>query len=267
MRYIFFLFWSTAALFGALIESEIESIEGNKATIRVDNANVGMSGFVVHTLAPDRSTIVNSAEVVAYDPTSKKATVELKEYTLFKNNNLPSLKLSAQKGDTVVLAYGYGRGLVIAPNEKIYYTLTRAMKDEIFVHPDVFATLLSYHGHPTPLKEDFTGFCDNVSVGLLFFYLEQNLYTVDCHTFKILGTQSAPLKQTKEQLPFYSRVEKIEANWFGEGSDELEDYEPYYYELLYKFNPQNETLIKNIVSTSDVNVTKLAKELGLGEKK
>ena len=267
MRYIIFLILMQLGLFGAYIESTIETVEANKATISIQKADVGISGFVVRTLAPDHSMIVASATVVDFDGKTHTAMLKLAPYTLFRNNNLPTLKLKPKAGDKVILAYGYDRGLLIAPSEDIYYTLKRSMQSEIFVHPDVFATLLSYHGHPTPLKEDFSGFCNNVTVGLLFFYLEQKLYTVDCQSFKILNIQNAPLQQKSKKLPFYSRVEKIEANWFGKGSSELEDYEPYYYELLYKYNPKNETLLRSIANSTENNVTKLAKELGLGEKK
>ena len=255
------------ALFGAYIESKIISLEGDKAVVSVGEADVGISGFVVRTLSPEHTTIVAGATVVGFDKSTQKATLQLSPYTLFRNNNLPSLKLKPKEGDKVILAYGYGRGLLIAPNEEIYYTLTRAMKDETFVHPDVFATLLSYRGHPTPLKEDFSGFCNNVTVGLIFFYLEKKLYTVDCQSFKILNTQNAPLEQKSEKVPFYSRVEKIDASWFGEGNSELQDYEPYYYELLYKYNPANETLAKSMQNSTDNNVTRLVKKLGLGEKR
>ena len=254
-------------LFGASIESKIVTIDGDTATISIPKADVGVSGFVVHELAPNHSMIVASATVAEFDAKSATAKLKLAPYTLFRNNNLPTLKLGPQAGDKVILAYGYDRGLLVAPNEEIYYTITRAMKSETFVHPDVFATLLSYRGHPTPLKEDFSGFCNNVTVGLLFFYLERKLYTVDCQSFKILSVQNAPLQQKSKKLPFYSRVEKIEANWFGEGSSELEDYEPYYYELLYRYNPKSETLLRSIANSTENNVTKLAKELGFGEKK
>lgn len=267
MRYIFFFVVTKIVLFGAYIESRIDTIDGDKATVSLSQADVGISGFVVHTVAPNHSMIVAGATVVDFDRQRQVATLKLTPYTLFRNNNLPTLKLKPQAGDKAVLAYGYDRGLLIAPNEEIYYTLTRSMRDETFVHPDVFATMLSYHGHPTPLKEDFSGFCNNVTTGLLFFYLEKKLYTVDCQSFKILTAQNAPLEQKSEKLPFYSRVEKIEANWFGEGSDELEDYEPYYYELLYKYNPKNQTLIQSIRNSKDDNVTRLVQKLGLGEKK
>lgn len=268
MKKIVLLIVGVLTLFASAIETKLLDVDMKKktATIAIDKIDVGISGFITHQLAPNRSIIVNSATVRSFDQKSKKATLDLFPFTLFNNDNVPNLKIYAQSGDTAILAFGYERGLLIAPSEQLYYTLTHSIKNEFFVHPDIFATYLSYKGHPTPLKEDFTAFCDKASVGLLFFYLEQNLYTLDCHTFKILNIQNAPLKQKKKILPFYSHVEEIEANWFGAGSDRLEDYEPYYYELLYKYNKKNSALQQQIRSSNEANVTKLAKKLGLERK-
>ncbi len=259
MRKLFLFIFLLGSLFASTITTPIVSVQGDTATIDIDHIDVGVSGFVVHKLSDNRSIIVNEVTVKSFDKEKKEAKLKLAPFTLFANNNLPTLKITAGAGDIAVLAFGYNRGLIIAPSEKIYYTLKRAMQHEVFVHPDVFATLLSYKGHPTPLQEDFTGFCDNVSIGLLFFYIEQNLYTVDCHSFKILNVQPAPLEQESKKLPFYSRVEEIDANWFGKGSDRLEDYEPYYYELLYKNNKNDKTLIESIKNSKDANVTELFK--------
>jgi hypothetical protein len=246
--------------FASLIEVPIQSVDGDEATISIDKIDVGVSGFVVKKIATNHTSIVNGVSVVRFDPATKTAYLKLKPFTMFVNNNLPKGKWHAQKGDSVILAFGYNRGLLIAPSEETYYTLKQAIKGEAFVHPDVFATLLSYRGHPTPLQKDFTAFCDNVSIGLLFFYLEQNLYTVDCHSFKVLNMQQAPLKQASQtKLPFYSRVEEIDANWFGEGSQELEDYEAYYYNLLYKNNKENTQLLTNMKNSQDPKVQALVK--------
>ncbi len=267
MKAIFLLLLSTLMLFGGMLRSEVSAVGENNITIETEGVEVGMSGFVVHRLAPGRSTILNRVSVVSVDKEHKTAKLRLLPFDLFESNNLPRIKMKPKVGDSVLLAYAYERGLLIAPSESIYYTLTRAMKTETFVHPDVFATLLSYKGHPTPLQKDFEGFCNDVTLGLLFFYIEQKLYTVDCHSFAILGIQDAPLKQEKQKLPFYTRVKKIEANWFGEGSDELEDYEPYYYGLLYRNNPNNEALLQNMKASSDANVTQLLHELNIEETK
>jgi hypothetical protein len=260
MKYILVLLLLVKTAFATLIETELQSVQGDEATISIENIDVGVSGFVVKKLAPNHSSIINAVTVKSFDPQTHTAYLKLSSYTVFVNNNLPKGKWHAQKGDVVVLAFGYNRGLLIAPTEETYYTLKQAIKGENFVHPDVFATLLSYHGHPTPLQEDFQGFCSNVSIGLLFFYLEKHLYTVDCQSFKVLNIQNAPLKQTqKEQLPFYSRVKKIEANWFGKGSNELQDYKTYYYELLYENNPKNKQLIEHMKNSQDPKVQALVK--------
>ena len=169
----------------------------------------------------------------------------MKKFNGLINNALPSGTWKAVVGDSVELVFGYSRSMLIAPSENIYHRITKSVQTQ-WVHIDIFATVLSYHGHPTPLKEDFDAMNIASSVGLLFIYLDQILYTVDIKTFVILSISEAPLVQDTLQLPFYSRVEKIEANWWGEGSSELEAYEPYYFGLLKEYNPLNKVLIENI---------------------
>jgi hypothetical protein len=147
-------------------------------------------------------------------------------------------------GDTALLAFGYTRALLIAPSEEIYHRITTSTKDLQWIHPDLFATMLSLSGHPTPLREDFLNLNVSMSVGLVFIYLDKKIFTLDSRSFKILNISEAPLIQKSAQLPFYTRVEKIESNWWGEGSDELEAYEPHYYQLMLEANPDNQELHK-----------------------
>ena len=102
------------------------------------------------------------------------------------------------------------------------------------------------------------------SVGLLFIYIDKKLYTVDIRSFVILNISDVSLVQDSVQLPFYSRIETIEANWWGEGSNELENYEPHYYELLVQFNKQNEELYENI-RNSDEKSHYLLEKFEIGE--
>ena len=248
----------TCTLFGELLSTTIIEVEKDEAVIQNNALQVGMSGFVVHRLAPDRTVIVQGVRVKSIEGT--RAKLSLTPFSLFVNNNLPRYEHGAQKGDMVVLAFGYNRGLIIAPNEEIFYTLKKALKGEVIIHPDVFTTFLSYKGHPSPLKEDFTAFSDNITLGLLFFFIEQKLYTVDSHSFTILGIQDAPLKQQSTQKPFYARIKEIDANWFGEGSDEIEDYEAYYYGLLLEYNPKNTQLITAIKQSKNIHVQELAQD-------
>jgi len=247
MRYILLVFILSATLFGGVLKSKILSIneQRTEATIKINNIDLGVNGFVYHSIQGAHNMILKNAVVTSFDKSTKIATLELSEYTALRNNALPSGKWKVQVGDTAILAFGYTRGLLISPNEEIYYRITRHSKLQ-WVHPDIFATILSFNGHPTPLREDFTKLSIASSVGLIYIFLDKQLYTIDSKSFKILTVIEADLLQDETNLPFYTRVPEIDANWFGEGSDELEYYEPYYYKLLAKANSNNKTLYEII---------------------
>jgi len=245
MKYIFLVLLIGSTLFGGVLKSKIITVneEETKATITIDNIDIGVNGFIVHTIKGSRTIILKNAVVVSYDKSSKIANLELSEYTALRNNALPSGKWHVKVGDEAVLAFGYTRGLLIAPSEEIYYRITRHSQVQ-WIHPDIFATILSFNGHPTPLREDFTKISIASSVGLVYIFLDKKLYTVDAKSFKILTIIEADFLQDESNLPFYTRIPEIDANWFGDGSSELDDYEPHYYELIAEANPKNKTLYK-----------------------
>jgi len=230
--------------FAGVVKSPIVSVDeqNSQATIKIDKIDVGMSGFIVHKVSSEQSIILKNIVVSSYDKDSKIATLDMSTFDALRNNALPSGKWSVSAGDEAILAFGYTRGLLIAPNEDIYHRVTRSVKKLQWVHTDLFATTLSFNGHPTPLREDFTKFSIATSVGLVFIYLDEKLFTLDAKSFKILNITDASLKQEETQLPFYTRVEEIDAAWWGEGSSKLKSYEPHYYELLSKANPDNKEL-------------------------
>lgn len=244
IKHIILLLTLTLTLVAGVIKTPILSVDSSNslATIYVENMDVGVSGFIVHRLSNDNTTILKDVEVIRFDKATKTATLKMSDFVQFKHDALPSADWSVKVGDMAVLAFGYNRALLIAPTEEIYHRVTKATKQVVWLHPDVFATVLSLSGHPTPLKEDFIKMSEDTSVGLVFFFLKQKLLTVDIKTLKVINIIDAPLKQDGAQLPFYSRVDEIEANWWGDGSDELESYEPYYLELLMQNNPNNAQL-------------------------
>jgi hypothetical protein len=251
MRYIFLLFILVFELFGGVVKSPILSVNEDEslATIKIAKIDVGMSGFVVHKIAQNHSSILKNVVVKSFDKEKQIATLALSEYDALRQNALPNGDWHVEVGDVVVLAFGYTRGVLIAPSDDIYYRITRitrATKQLQWIHPDIFATILSFNGHPTPLREDFSALSRAASVGLIFIFLDEKLYMVDSKTFVILNISDAPLKQKSVKLPFYTRVEQIEAAWWGEGSDELESYEPYYFALLKEANPDNKQLQDDI---------------------
>ena len=244
MKYIGLVLLLAFELMAGVVKAPLVSVdeENSVATIEIDKIDVGMSGFIVHTIADGHSVILKNIVVTDYNENTKIASLEMSSYDALKNNALPSGNWIVQAGDIAVLAFGYTRGLLIAPNDDIYYRITKSVENLQWVHPDIFATILSFNGHPTPLREDFTEFSITTSVGLVFLYLEKKVFMVDSKSFKILSITDADVKQETAALPFYTRIQEIDAAWWGEGSDELEAYEPHYYELLKEANPNNEEL-------------------------
>jgi len=263
MKSILLLFVILFELNAGILKSPLVSIDKEKmlATIKVEQADVGMSGFVYHEIAQGHSSILNNALIIDFDKEKKIATIKLSPYTGLKNNSLPSGKWTASVGDIAMFAFGYNRGLLIAPSEEIYYRVTKNVDIE-WVHPDLFATILSFRGHPTPMKEDFDAMSIMSSVGLVFIYINQKIFMVDSKSFHILGINEAPFVQDSVKLPFYSRIEKIPSHWWqlwGEESSQLDAYAPHYYKLLIENNPYNKHLYE-IIKHGDSKLHYLLKD-------
>ncbi len=249
MRYIFLLFTLLFTLNAAVVKTPIVTYDeqNNTATISISKIDVGMSGFISHKIAPNHTSILANAVVSAFDKETQTATLQLSRFTGLKNNALPQGEWKIAIGDEAYFAFGYNRALLIAPNEEVYHQVSKSVRIQ-WIHPDLFATTLSFAGHPTPLKEDFGNFADGTSVGLVFIYLDQKIYMLDIKSFAILSINDAPLVQDSVKLPFYSRVDNIEEAWWGEGSDPMQSYEPHYYELLATYNKQNKKLYEIVKS-------------------
>jgi hypothetical protein len=231
-------------LFAGVIKTPVVTVDhaSETATIKVENIDIGVSGFIVQRLSKETSSIIKSVEVVDFDKSTKVAKLRLLPYDSLEQNSLPSGKWNVEVGDIAILAFGYSRALLIAPNEEIYYRVTKATSQVQWIHPDIFTTILSFNGHPTPLKSDFDEMANSTAIGLVFFYIDQHIFTVDVKSMKVINISPATLKQKDVQLPFYSRITEIDANWWGSGSDELEAYEPYYCSFLAHYNPNNKEI-------------------------
>lgn len=252
MKRIFLFLIVAFELFASVIKSPLLTYNEDEgiATIKLEKADIGMSGVIVHHITPEHSSILKNIEVTAFDEKTKIATLKASSLDGLRNNALPSGKWRVKVGDTAVLAFGYNRALLVAPNENIYYRISKSVQIQ-WLHPDLFATILSFRGHPTPLKEDFTAMSNATSIGLVFLYIKQKVYTLDAKSFKILSITDAPLVQENTVLPFYSRVEHIDEAWWGEGSEPLKAYEPHYFKLLAQNNKTNKTLYKTIKNAGE----------------
>ncbi|MBA3025344.1 MAG: hypothetical protein FP820_02930 [Sulfurimonas sp.] len=247
MKKIFLLFILVLELSAAIMKLPLLSVDEEtlSATIEVEKIDVGVSGFILHTIAPGHSSILKNVVVTSYDAKTKKATLEMSDYDALKNNALPKGEWKVKVGDTAVLAFGYDRAFLLTPSEEIFYKLSKSVNVQ-WVHPDIFATILSFRGHPAPQKEDFDAFTSSAAVGIIFIYLDEKVYTIDAKSFVILSIADAPMVQDNEVLPFYTRVENIDSAWWGAGSSPLEEYSPHYYELLVEHNAENKALYEII---------------------
>ena len=239
--------WLTTLLaFGVLNASSITAplldVQESRATIVAENLREGMSGFIVRTFDATHSTIIANARVEQLNSTNGRAILALSEYDGLRQNSLPSGNWVPAPSDTAVLAYDYERALLIAPNEESYDAIAKSIPGIEWIHPDNFATYLSYEGHPTPLVEDFKRYCTANSVGLLYIQSAQNLFTLDCKSFALLQSTPSMGKTAMEQTPFYTRIPIIRAAWWGEGSSRLESYEPYYLQQIALKNSKNKEL-------------------------
>jgi len=244
MKHIALLLFFTLSIFAGVVKTPILTLDNvnEVVTIKVDKIDVGVSGFIVHRLSKRTSSILKSVEVIHYNERTNIATLKMNNFDSLQQNSLPTGKWNVEVGDIAILAFGYTRALLIAPNEEIYYRITKATSQVHWLHPDIFTTILSFNGHPTPLKQDFSDMSNATASGLVFFYLHKKLFTVDAKSLKVINISNAALNQEEVQLPFYSRINEIDANWWGEGSGELEEYEPYYCKLLIDSNPTNKEI-------------------------
>ena len=241
MRLILLFILSSLSLFAitnTLLHTKIVSINSNEITASyIEGAQVGMFGAIVHSFDATHSTALSWVEVQSIE--SDTMHLSTSAILALEQSALPSGTWTPEIGDEIILGYNYQRALLIAPSSSIYKKITNYHNERSWIHPDIFATNLSALGHPTPLKEDFSATCRSNNIGIVSFMFDKSIISVDCQSFKILENKSTSIVQEDAQLPFYTRVPNIIANWFGEGSDEMQAYSPYYIELLAQNNPEN----------------------------
>ncbi len=253
MQKILLIILFSFSLFAAELHLSVANVnkDHSQATVHVKQIALGVHGFIVRHFTRDHSVIVADAYVSEYNATSQIATLTLSEYTGLKQNSLPKGLWKAEVGDEAILAFGYSRALLLAPDEASYHIITKNIHGVEWIHPDSFATYLSYRAHPTPFEDDISGYCTLAEIGLLYTYVEGALFTLDCQTFSLIQLTPVTLDKTELKMPFFSRVEEIPTSWWvwGAASRIMEDYDKHYLELIVEHNPHSKPLynyIKNL---------------------
>jgi hypothetical protein len=198
-----------------------------------------VSGFVVRRFNNDHSAIIANAMVVDFNASTSEAKLKFSPYSGLKQTALPNGAWKPQKGDEAQLAFAYNRAVLIAPNRVVYNDITSRASTIDWTHADTFAATLSYRGHPTPLAEDMQTFCNVATIGLLYVYAQETLFTLDCKSLNVLQITTLRNDHQTQQLPFYSRIDTIREGWWGEGSRTMDSYDSYYMDLIKEHNKQN----------------------------
>lgn len=228
------------ALISSPLHTSVTSVNEDKKELTIKtlpDTKLGMYGLVSHWFDDTHSVALSWIEITKIE--NENTTLKLIPIVELQQSALPSGTWKPKIGDEVVIGYNYQRALLIAPNASIYKKVTSYHTDRQWVHPDIFASVISTQGHPSPLKEDFSLACKRNNIGVVSFMFDKSIITVDCQSFKILQNRSTSVRSEDQNLPFYTRVPHIDANWLGEGSDEIKDYDAYYINLIAKYNPQN----------------------------
>ncbi|MDX1296602.1 MAG: plasminogen-binding N-terminal domain-containing protein [Sulfurimonadaceae bacterium] len=239
-----------AWLLAQTLSTTLLSVNEEQGTAKLEQAQAGLSGVIVRHFNEEHSAIIANAQVSSYNAENKIANLMISPYDGLQQNSLPKGTWSPKAGDEVLIAPDYTRALLIAPDATVYDRITSAFKTLAWVHPDRFTAHLSISGHPSPTQEDFSGFCTDNAVGLLYIYLEHSLFTLDCKSLSLLQVSHAPIVYDNVKLPFFNRVESIREAFWGEGSDLMDAYAPYYLELMEEYNENSKMLVDYHTSES-----------------
>jgi hypothetical protein len=217
-------------------KTTISELNNNKAKILIPNLKIGQSGIIVHKYQGNNSIIVSSAFVV--NSNSQYSTIELTPFNGLVQKAIPTSKREPKDGDTFILNYLYNSSLLIAPNDEVFRSVRNSYFKHNFLHADIFGAYLKDKSLPRPTKKDIQKYAVSQNIGTIFFVIKNRVYVVDTLTFKIIESTYVKNDSSKEQMPFYTRVEDIKKapldfdfNFFGSSDEEL-PYNEYYKKLL-----------------------------------
>lgn len=230
----------------------INDVNDETATINVGNLKIGQSGIINHTYSDGKKLIVSSAFVIESNTNTSK--IKFLPFLDLKQNALPTSNRKASNGDEFVLNYLYDFSLLIAPNNESFKLVRHKFKESTFVHSDLFAAFLKYIHKPLPTKEMIQDFALSQNMGTIFMIIESHVYILDSRTFAILDKKPLKTFVISEQMPFYTRVEKIETSLF------TQDYFQWL-KLAKKYVTPDESKTEDEILYGDIKVNKKSNKI------
>jgi hypothetical protein len=235
MKILFLIFLIGSTLFATDIfdtsqkTTTILDIDKNKATIGLGDLIVGQSGVIVHKFDDNHSAILANFYITSSNKQTSQIKI-LKDKVLLQDA-VPTVNLTPQKGNIVVVNHIYKSSLLIVPNFETSQQIKNLYKNQNFLNPDIFAAYLKINYIVRPQKEDFVKFCKDNTIGNIFIAIKDKLYIVDIYSFKILYTNDIISNNDKIVLPFFTKVKDIQSSML-DWSSPVKDYNKYYSKLI-----------------------------------
>ncbi|PHR68734.1 MAG: hypothetical protein COA66_16095 [Arcobacter sp.] len=192
---------------------EIFEVMGNKAKIAKGNLAIGQSGIINHKIGKNNSIILASAEVI--ETYNSYSVIQINKFNDLLQEAIPNTTRKVQNKDIFILNYLYSASLLIAPNQDSFINIRQVFSTHNFVHSDIFASHLKIEGEPFPSKEFIKEYTTKENIGTIFYAIDQRVYIFDAKSFKKIASFTFPYDEEEAQLPFYTRVEKIEEGQFS----------------------------------------------------
>ncbi|MDD3466722.1 MAG: plasminogen-binding N-terminal domain-containing protein [Campylobacterales bacterium] len=203
--------------------------DGRSAVLKGDNVQKGATGIVITKLNDTKNTIV--ASVVALS-SGNEVNARFEVLTELAQDALPRAILFPKVGDKAVFYSFDERSTIIAKNQSDYQKIVSS-ENRMWLHPDLFAALLTQERIGEPKQKDFAEYCKKYSVGTIHFAIKDKVYVTDCQSFEILDIKNFASENAKEfESPFYKRTGDIETGYLGMFKENVKDYESYYLRLL-----------------------------------
>jgi hypothetical protein len=205
--------------------------DGRSAILKGDDVQKGATGILVTKLDDSKNTIV--ASVVALTSGSE-VQARFEVLTDLAQDALPRAVIFPKVGDKAVFYSFDNRSMVIAKNQSDYQRVVGS-ESKTWLHPDVFAALLTQQRVGEPKATHFAELCKKYSMGTIYFAIRDRVYITDCQSFEVLEERPFSSENAKEfESPFYKRIGEIETGYLGMMKESVKDYDSYYLRLLGK---------------------------------
>jgi len=199
------------------VESRVISIQDNTINLS-GNIPSGRAGIVIHDYGKGLRAITHTAISL------KGNRALIKKYLGLGHDNIPNIKTAVRVGDRVLFGNLYSNVLLIAPNERVYKSVTESFSDRFWIHPDLYANFFIENGDDIVTIKNLREFAVKNLVGLVAIVARDGIRVLDPISGKYLRRLPLTLNITEAQTPFYARFENIDDTFSGTSAKNLAKY-------------------------------------------